>query len=148
MKEAGIELHAITSEKGGKAEVLARLAARDTADLPFTIHCDEEMKLKAEPAEKIYVETFQDASKYGGTYEDYQMLQPVVIVSNKHGEVEAWWSWRTMVRDENPEAMQKVTDATTGDLVPLVTLRPKSIDIISVAKEGRSFFAVSKPPTL
>ena len=53
-----------------------------------------------------------------------------------------------MVRDENPQAMQQVTDASTGELAPLVTLRPKSMDIISVAKEGRTFFAVSKPPTL
>ena len=134
-----------TQEKGGSKEIYKRLADRDTP-VDFPIYCDPDHKLLASPADKIYVKQLQEASKYGGTYEDYMMVQPCVILANQAGGVETWWSWRRMVRDAEPGAMRPVFNPTTGLPVPLVTVRPKSADIVAAAEEGRDFFHVSQPP--
>lgn len=135
MREAGIALHAITSETGGADALKARLATKDM-DLPFPIHSDPDAKLCATPGDGYYVtapmnagESFGDA--YAGV--SYTLVQPAFEVVDKTGAVVQNWSWHSMQPPPSSmEAMTKINGA------PLVILRPVTADIVPAIQEGRN----------
>lgn len=139
MKEAGIAIHAITSESGGDDALKTRLADRDCADLPFPVHSDPDARLCAKPGGNHYVTDPMDAgAKFGGDYVgvSYTMVQPALEVVDKTGAVVHKWSWHSI--QPPPKPMVETTTVTAaGQSMWLVQARPLSADILPAIKEGR-----------
>ena len=131
----GIAVHAVTAESGGE-EVTRRLLERDTP-LNFKVHSDPEHMLLVHSEEEFYLKELHKASKYGGTYTDYNMVQPALVVIDKAGAFQQVWSWMTPpLKDVQPkEALTRVPGQ--GGFV-LVGVRPDSADLALSIKEGRN----------
>lgn len=143
----------VTCEPGGDAEIVSRLADRETPNLHFPVISDPEMKLVSKPKEAVFVERLMKASNYATPrtkFVDYQMLQPALLVLDSSGKVEQCWSWKTMGAEKYLEEgttlesegveMVKVDadgDASTLGEQALVTVRPEVEDIFAAIKEGR-----------
>jgi len=91
LKQSGIALHLVTSEPGGDDVVKARLAVRE-CETTIPLHTDPSNKLLASPADDLYVVDRQEASKFNSgkdavPYEDYDMVQPALIVVDAEGAI-------------------------------------------------------------
>jgi peroxiredoxin len=151
LRQQGVGLHLISAETGGDAEVKARLAARNT-DIPIPVHSDPEHKLLlskcgAEPGSdeehSLFVKKQILASTYGGTYQDYMMTQPALVVVDKSGAVQQMWSWRTEPLNEL-EPQEEMTIVLSMGGAPLVSVRPLSSDLGPSIKEGRNVKLLGK----
>jgi len=128
-------VHAVTAESGGE-EVTRRLAARDTR-VDFKVHSDPEHRLLVQSKEKFYLKEFHRASAYGGTYRDYNMVQPALVVIDKAGAFRQVWSWMTPpLRDVHPKSVLTPVPSQGG--LVLVGVRPDSLDLALSIKEGRN----------
>lgn len=132
----GVSIHAISAETGGDEEIKKRLAERESP-IDFPVHSDPDHKLLIRPLEDIYVVVEHKASKYGGTYEDYKMVQPAMIVVKKTGEIQQMWSWKTAPLDQ-VEPKTEMTSVDTHGGLPLVGVRPLSTDLWLSIKEDRN----------
>ena len=144
LRQQGVALHLISAETGGTTEVTNRLVERDTHPR-YPVHSDPEHKLLlplcgAEPgsaeAHSLFVKREINASKYGGTYLDYVLVQPALVVVDRTGAVQQTWSWRTkpLVSVELKEEMTPVQ--SFGGAV-LVLPRPDASDIGPSINKGR-----------
>jgi len=139
LQREGVALHAVTAETGGDSAVKGRLADRDTV-LSYPVHSDPEHKLllpDKDGGTSLYVKKQQDASKYGGSYTDYMMVQPALIVVNKKGALQQVWSWNTPPLD-SVEPKVEMTPVPTAGGRPLVGVRPTSSDLLPSIIEGRN----------
>jgi len=155
LESQGVALHAVTAEPGGSAEVKNRLEQRDT-NIRFPVHSDPEHKLLVKDANEsdvtteseinlkqhaatghsLYIKKFNNATKYGGTYEDYDMVQPALVVVDQSGSIQQVWSWNSgTLRDITPKEEMTPVGAFYG--APLVTIRPVSADVVPSIKENR-----------
>eukprot|EP01065_Artemidia_motanka_P050105 TRINITY_DN849_c0_g2_i2.p1 TRINITY_DN849_c0_g2~~TRINITY_DN849_c0_g2_i2.p1 ORF type:complete len:160 (+),score=63.87 TRINITY_DN849_c0_g2_i2:166-645(+) len=133
-----VALHAVTAEPGGQEKILQRLEERKVTGLPYPVHSDPEHKLLSDAAEDMYVIRDMEATKFGGDYADYRMVQPALVVVDQDAEVKQWWSWKTLGYDGG--GMDKITnpDDPDGEPVMAVFLRPRSDDIAASIAEGRT----------
>mmetsp|Transcript_94813 Transcript_94813/g.171208 ORF Transcript_94813/g.171208 Transcript_94813/m.171208 type:complete len:173 (-) Transcript_94813:72-590(-) len=142
----GLALHAITAEKGGDEEIAARLAIRGLVDLGFPVHSDPDHKLllrlksDTEQAAPMYMLKAMEASsmdsKTSIPYEDYEMVQPALVVLDKTGAVQQpTWSWLTTpIKDVEP----KGPFTEVPGLGIMVAVRPVSSDIAPAVREARA----------
>jgi len=131
----GIAVHAVTAEPGGE-EVTARLLERDTP-LNFKVHSDPNHMLLVHSEEEFYVKELNKASKYGGTYTDYNMVQPALVVIDRAGAFQQVWSWMTPpLKDVQPKEAMTPVPGLGGAF--LVKVRPDSTDLALSIKEGRN----------
>lgn len=136
MKAKNIALHAITAESGGDAAVVARLAKRKTANLPFHVHSDPDHELLLNPQDGQYVKELVPAGKHGKEYTEYNMVQPALEVLDRNGAVIQKWSWYSF--DPLPDVTNPLSPVVVdGQSLWLVTARPRSADIVPSVKEGR-----------
>mmetsp|Transcript_15148 Transcript_15148/g.32606 ORF Transcript_15148/g.32606 Transcript_15148/m.32606 type:complete len:199 (-) Transcript_15148:187-783(-) len=142
--QQGVAIHAVTAETGGSNAVKARLAERDSA-VKYTVHSDPEFKLLlprtdaapgSDEAHSFFVKREIEASQYGGTYEDYVLVQPALVVVDKSGAIQQKWSWNSepLVHVEPKEEMTFV--GSMGGAV-LVSIRPETADLGPSIREGR-----------
>lgn len=87
--------------------------------------------------DSLYVMKKYDASKHGGTYQDYMMIQPALIVVDKTGKIQQVWSWNTPPLDVVSPKEELVAVQSHGGLV-LVGVRPLTPDILPSIKENRN----------
>lgn len=143
----------VTCEPGGNAEIVSRLADRETPNLSFPVISDPEHKLASTPKEAVFVERMMKASQYATPrtkFVDYQMIQPALLVLDSSGNVEQCWSWRTMgaekyldqgdtLESAGVEMVKVDADGNANTLgeQALVTVRPQVQDIFVSIKEGR-----------
>lgn len=148
MKEAGVALHAVTTEPGGNEALKMRLAKKDLKDLPFPIISDPDAKLCAKPEDGHYMKLQMNAGgAFGGDYVgiDYLMVQPALEVVDKTGAVVQKWSWHSF--QPPPSPMEWSTKVMVGgDSIILVLARPLSADILPAIKEGRDARLASSIP--
>jgi len=140
-----VALHAITAETGGAPEVKKRLADRDTV-LSYPVHSDPEHKLLLPDKDgetSLYVTKQQNASKFGGSYTDYIMVQPALVVVNKKGALQQVWSWNTPPLD-TVEPKSEMTPVPSAGGRPLVGVRPNSKDLLPSITEGRNVSLAGK----
>lgn len=144
LQQQGVALHLITAETGGAEVVEARLAERDTISR-FPVHSDPEHTLLlplssaasgSEDAHSLFVKRRIDASQYGGTYEDYMMVQPAFVVVDRQGSIQQVWSWRTEPLD-TVEPKEEMTLVASYGGAALVSVRPDASDIGLSIKEER-----------
>lgn len=135
------------AEKGGDEELKERLRIRNVESLSVVpVHSDPDHKLllqlKSIPGTEapIYVhklkkmtgEDYMD-SRTSIPWEDYNMVQPAVIVAHRSGSIKQIWSWRTgILADVEP----KVEGTTVPGYGMLVSIRPKAADIVRAVKQG------------
>mmetsp|Transcript_82470 Transcript_82470/g.209679 ORF Transcript_82470/g.209679 Transcript_82470/m.209679 type:complete len:171 (-) Transcript_82470:299-811(-) len=143
LKAQGITLHAVTAESGGDAEIVRRLQERHTT-LDFPVHSDPEHRLLVSSTEPFYIKVEHAASKYKGTYTDYTMVQPALVVVGKTGVFQQAWSWMTgALRGVEPKT-EFTRVPSQGGLI-LAGVRPISEDLASSVKEGRDVKLSGKP---
>lgn len=89
--QAGISVHLISAETGGSDELVNRLMERGVS-LELPVHSDPEHRLLLadkeggeEDKHSFFVKRQVSASQYGGSYEDYQMVQPALVVVARDG---------------------------------------------------------------
>jgi len=145
-----VALHAITSESGGDAEVKKRLVERNTA-LPYPVHSDPEHKLllpSKDGSNSLYLKKQKNASEYGGTYTDYEMVQPALVVVTKTGTVQQVWSWNTPPLDAVEPKGEMTPVASHGGKL-LVGVRPTTSDLGPSIKANRNVSTSGKSiPTI
>jgi len=133
-------LHAISSETGGTEILKSRLEERDTI-VKFPVHSDPDhqlllAELGGEAEDSLYIKKKMKASRFGGSYEDYTMVQPAFVVVDRSGDVKQAWSWNTEeLRDVEPKEELKLVSGYGG--APLVSVRPETADIGPSIREGR-----------
>eukprot|EP00976_Prorocentrum_cordatum_P093718 1189498-Prorocentrum_minimum.AAC.1 len=142
--QQGVAIHAITAEKGGSDVVKGRLAERDSA-VRYHVHSDPEHKLLlpmtdavpgSDEVHSMFVKKQIKASQYGGTYEDYLMVQPALVVLDKNGVIQQKWSWNTEpLVDVQPK--EEMTFVKSYGGASLVSVRPETVDLGPSIKEGR-----------
>lgn len=146
-----IGVFAVCCEPGGDAEIVSRLADRETPNLTFPVKSDPKHKLACEPKDAVFVSKFMKVSQWSTpatTFVDYPMLQPALLVLDSSGMVEQCWSWKTMGAEkylsegetlETAEMVKVDADGDAGTLgeQALVTVRPQVEDIFQSIKEGR-----------
>jgi len=135
----GVAVHAISAEKGGAETVRARLQERDTA-VTYPVHSDPDHALLArtvgDSERSLFIKKEMKASRFGGSYEDYTMVQPAFVVVDRAGDVRQAWSWNTEeLAAVEPKEELKSISAYGG--APLVSVRPETADIGPSIKEGR-----------
>jgi len=139
---SGVALHAIAAEPGGDAAIKTRLEERDTP-VRYPVHSDPEHKLLLSEqgtapgkGHSLYVKKTCTASNYGGSYQDYTMVQPAFVVVNNSGEIQQTWSWNTepLASVEPQEEMVPVASFSGASLV---SVRPVSLDIGPSILESR-----------
>ena len=141
LKQQGVCVHVITAEKGGADEVKARLSAHDI-DVQTPLHSDPMhelllMSLGSADVHSLYVKKEVPASENGGTYEDYVMVQPALVVVDRTGAIIQTWSWNTEPLCEvAPLAEMTPVESFGGS--PLVSVRPVANDIGPSIQKGRS----------
>eukprot|EP00658_Telonema_sp_P-2_P084624 TRINITY_DN9443_c0_g1_i1.p1 TRINITY_DN9443_c0_g1~~TRINITY_DN9443_c0_g1_i1.p1 ORF type:complete len:125 (-),score=23.56 TRINITY_DN9443_c0_g1_i1:432-806(-) len=87
-----------------------------------------------------------DATKYGGSYTDYTMIQPALVVLRKDGTVQQTWSWNTAPLDRvHPKT--EMTPVRVGGIHGeiLVGVRPMSADLGPSILEDRDVKLAGKP---
>lgn len=140
----GVAIHLISAETGGSDEIIKRLADRGTR-VRWPVHSDPEhlLLLPVHGAEttgvevhSLYVKKEKAASQYGGTYEDYIMVQPALVVVNKSETIQQVWSWNTEPLDKVKvkEEMLPVGDFNGATLV---SIRSVSSDLGPSIQENR-----------
>ena len=135
----GVIVHAITAEKGGDQEVKDRFVARGTP-VQMPMHSDPEHRLLpttpgSADVHSLFVKKEMHAKKYGGTYEDYTLVQPALVVANRHGAIIQLWSWKTKPLCE-VKPMEEMTPVGWGKGA-LFSVRPLSKDLGPSIKEKR-----------
>lgn len=143
LRRDGVAVHAITAETGGESEIKSRLDQRDSF-VSFPIHSDPEHKLllRDTAAEagtdkhSLYVKKLTEASQHGGTYEDYVLVQPALVVVDREGEIQQQWSWNTEPLNELEPKEETTVVAKLGG-APLVSVRPETADLGPSIREGR-----------
>lgn len=138
LRRQGVALHAICAEPGGTDVLKARLAERDT-HVQIPVHSDPDFKLLAaghDSRTSLFTKKWINASKYGGTYKDYMLVQPALVVLDKRGSIQQTWSWKTepLVHVEPQEEMTPV--GSLGGAV-LVSVKPEAADIGASIREDR-----------
>lgn len=105
-------------------------------ELGLSVISDPSRKLYAKEFEMFHVTKLRQASVYGGTYEDYDEVEPAMLVVDGRGKVVQQWSWKTMhIRGPLAEDTPAIgSDGTKGFLVQL---RPDSLDILPSIQENR-----------
>jgi len=141
LHQQGVALHFITAEPGGDDEVKKRLSDRGTS-IQSPVHSDPEHRLllpdrgAAADSHSLYIKKHFVASRFGGTYEDYVMVQPALVVVHRSGAIQQTWSWNT-----EPLANLKGKDDTapvrTFGGAMLVSIRPISADLGPSIKQNR-----------
>jgi len=97
--EHNIAVHAVTAEPGGSAELRRKLKAHGLPTLNFPIHSDPHWTLmEHEPQDLIYVQNpshpfLLEAKQIPHSY---RMVQPAMVVVDRQGRVEYWWSWKKL----------------------------------------------------
>ena len=138
MLKEGVAVHVITSEPGSRDTIWRRLEARETPRTGIVLHSDPAQQISAAfSGSDIFVIAPQQASQFGGDYEDYMMVQPAQILIDATGNVVQWWSWKAMVAPELAKAMTKVPNPNGGEDVLLVTVRPAASDVLPAIAEQR-----------
>lgn len=119
---------------------MKRLADRDTV-ITYPVHTDPEHKLllpSKDGSNSLYVvKRIAAASLYGGTYTDYNMVQPALIVVDKNNKLQQVWSWNTPPLDVVEPKVEMTPVASAGCKV-LVGVRPTTSDIGASIKENRN----------
>lgn len=87
--------------------------------------------------DSLYIMVEHKATKYGGTYEDYMMIQPALIVVDKTGKLQQVWSWNTPPLDKVHPKIEMTSVKPAGGLV-LVGVRPLTPDLLASIKENRN----------
>lgn len=141
-----VQLFAVFCESDSSKAVCQKLADRDTADLSFSVVGDKSHTLCAIPGDDFYVKQTIQVPFPG--YDEYDMIQPAMIVADRDGLVTQRWSWLTMGLDPDitakdkdfPENFDGMADVPHPDdpakTTKLVTIRPISADIFdSIAEE-------------
>jgi len=149
LQKSGVAVHFISAETGGADEIKKRLADRDSP-IELPVHSDPEHKLlvhrkrESPNQESLYITVEHKAGdNYGGTYENYIMVQPALIVVDKTGKIQQVWSWNTPVLDiVTPK--KELTFVAHVDGNPLVGVRPVSNDLAPSIKEGRNVALAGK----
>jgi len=119
--------------------VKKRLMDRSTV-LSYPVHTDPEHKLllpSKDGSTSLYVKKECKASKYGGSYTDYDMVQPALIVVDKTGRLQQVWSWNTPPLDV-VEPKDEMTPVPSAGGKVLVGVRPTSSDLGPSIKEKRN----------
>jgi hypothetical protein len=154
-------LHAVTSEPGGDAEIVERLARRGVKDLPFGVHSDPDYKLllkkKDNPSEEapVYTKSWMHADEIGTLshnpeldpagieksetsipYKSYFRTEPALVVISKSGDVQQIWSWVTWDAIKDFEPKKSLTWVPGYGL--LVSIRPVSSDIAMSIAQNRN----------
>jgi len=152
LQKGGVAVHFISAETGGADEIKKRLEDRDSP-IELPVHSDPEHKLlvrrkKDSPKqESLYVTIEHKAGdNYGGTYENYIMVQPALIVVDKTGKIQQVWSWNTPILDVVSPKRETTSVPHVGGNV-LVGIRPVSSDLLLSIKEGRDVQVAGKPIT-
>ena len=105
---------------------------------------------------------FAAKAKFGAAteYEDYELVQPAVIVADAELHVIAWWSWRKVVGvdleraradaagEQGATAMQPVDVPGTTQQAGLVMLRPSARGIAAAALNGEELSFVDLAPAV
>jgi len=120
--------------------VKKRLADRNTL-LSYPVHSDPKHKLllpSKDGSTSLYVITEKKAKQdYGGTYTDYNMVQPALVVVDKKGGLQQVWSWQTPPLDKVEPKSEMTAVPSAGGKV-LVGVRPTSSDLGPSIKEKRN----------
>jgi len=106
-------------------------------DLRATTEEENVASAEGDANDSLYVMKKYDASKHGGTYEDYMMIQPALIVLDKTGKIQQVWSWNTPPLDAVQPKEELVAVQSHGGLM-LVGVRPLTPDILPSIKENRN----------
>ena len=111
----------------------------------FPVHSDPNHQLLlrtvgakpgSEAEHSLYIKKKMKASQFGGTYEDYMMVQPAFVVVNRSGDVKQAWSWNTdELAEIEPKSEMKLVSAYGN--ATLVSVRPETTDIGPSIHEGR-----------
>jgi len=104
-------------------KLLLQLTSVPGTEAPVYVH-----KLK-----KLTGEDYLD-SRTSIPWEDYNMVQPAVIVAHRSGSIRQVWSWRTGIL---AEVEPKVEGTVVPRLGKLVGVRPKTADIVRAVKQGK-----------
>jgi len=145
LKEAGIQLVAITAEPGGSDAVRKRLLERDVPALDYEVVSDPNHSFLTGPLtspDDLFVLKDKEWEVSG----DYKMVQPALIVYdsvNKKVIKETTWSWKTMGMDTDKVDWDTrvATQAWEGESVHqvlLVTMRPVMSDLLHAIQQKRS----------
>lgn len=119
----------------------ARLSARDSA-VELSVHSDPEHKLlpTTPGVHSLFVKKEFEASTFGGTFQDYVLVQPALVVVDRHGAIVQMWSWMTEpLRDvvRRPAPDEELTPVGLSGEGLLHRVRPDSNDLGPSLKEGR-----------
>lgn len=136
LRQQGVAVHLITAEPGGDEEVKRRLSDRN-ASVGIPVHSDPEHKLLLPGSHSLYIQKEFPASKFGGTYEDYTLVQPALVVVHKSGEIQQAWSWNTGVLGQLQDKGEMTPVSSCGGAI-LASVRPISSDIGASIQEGRA----------
>jgi len=144
LKEAGVQLVAITAEPGGSEAVRSRLLERQVPELDYEVRSDPKHSFLTSgpptPPKDLFVMKDHQWEVSG----DYKMVQPALVVYGVDGEVipETTWSWKTMGLDGSKVDWDTRvnTQAWEGEPVKqvlLVTMRPVMSDLLAAIQEKR-----------
>lgn len=144
LKEAGVQLVAITAEPGGADAVRSRLLEREVPTLDYEIRSDPEHSFLTgppTPPKDLFIMKDHQWEVSG----DYNMVQPALVVYDAERQVvpESTWSWMTMGLDADKlDWNTRVdTEAWEGEPVKqviLVTMRPVMEDLLAAIQEKRA----------
>mmetsp|Transcript_25074 Transcript_25074/g.70033 ORF Transcript_25074/g.70033 Transcript_25074/m.70033 type:complete len:246 (-) Transcript_25074:244-981(-) len=146
-EQGGVAIHAITSEPGGNEALYSRLRERSVLDhspgetsdptLVLPVHSDPDLTLCAEPREQLHVFEDLPADETPSGIGSYTCVQPAMVVVDRQGRVQQWWSWRRITDDPNPSPMKLVPSPKGAIPLPLTAIRPKTEDILPSIREYR-----------
>lgn len=119
-------LHAVSAEPGD----LTGKLAKHKVQVDFPIHSDPEHNLLAMSEDEFYIKT-----RHGAGADEYDMVQPALVVMDKSGAFQQVWSWMTApLKDVEPKT--EMTKTPVGGV--LVGVRPLSSDLGPSIKEDRN----------
>ena len=90
---------------------------------------------------ELFVKEACNAARFGGTYADYTLVQPVLVVVDRRGAIIQLWSWNTApLRDVViPDGLANRALTPVGPSGGLIVrVRPDPDDLGPSIKEGRS----------
>ena len=148
----GIDLMVITAQPGSEEALKADMKAHHGCDIPYKLVSDPEHKLLEESAGDIYIK-LQDDPWFGTSVTKFNVIQPALVVRDLATQQllpELTWSWRTLLKDQNPEKNLQGKSVKDTTLVPnpnrgvrpkkllLMALRPDFTDLASAIHERRA----------
>jgi len=144
LKEAGVQVVAITAEPGGSEAVRKRLLERKVPPLDYELRSDPEHSFLTSgpptPPKDLFIMEDHQWEVSG----DYKMVQPALVVYGADDEIipEMSWSWKTMGLDAGVANWDTRVDtqAWAGEPIKqvlLVTMRPVMSDLLKAIQEKR-----------